>query len=96
MVDNAYICDAKLAFMLEKEFEYYLKHQNELLQKYNNRYIVIVGSKVVGDYASNEEALVEAKKTFQLGSFLIQKCTEGDSAYTYTFHSRVRFNHANA
>lgn len=82
--------------MLEKEFEYYIKHQNELLQKYDNRYIVIVGSKVVGDYASNEEALVEAKKTFQLGSFLIQKCTEGDSAYTYTFHSRVRFNHANA
>lgn len=82
--------------MLEKEFEYYLEHQNELLQKYENRYIVIVGSKVVGDYANNEEALIEAKKTYQLGSFLIQKCTEGDSAYTYTFHSRVRFNHANA
>ena len=57
---------------------------------------VIVGSKVVGDYASNEEALIEAKKTYKLGDFLIQKCTEGDSAYTYTFHSRVRFNHVNA
>ena len=46
--------------MLKEEFEYYLEHQDELLQKYNNRYIVIVGSKVVGDYASNEEALIEA------------------------------------
>ena len=82
--------------MLKEEFEYYLEHQDELLQKYNNRYIVIVGSKVVGDYASNEEALIEAKKTYKLGDFLIQKCTDGDSAYTYTFHSRVRFNHVNA
>ncbi len=27
----------------------------------------------------------------ELGTFLIQECTEGDSAYTQTFHSRVIF-----
>ncbi len=82
--------------MLEKEFEYYLEHQDELLKQYNNRYIVIVGSDVVGNYSSNEEALTETKKRYKLGDFLIQKCTEGNSAYTHTFHSRVRFNYANA
>lgn len=63
--------------MLKEEFKYYLEHQDELLQKYNNR--------------SNEEALIEAKKIYKLGDFLIQKCTEGDSAYTQKFHSRVKF-----
>ena len=81
---------------LKKEFEFYLKHQNELLEKYKNRFIVIVGNNVVGAYDTNEEAFVEAKKNYKLGTFLIQKCTEGDSAYTYIFHSRVRFSKNNA
>ncbi|MCL1946067.1 MAG: DUF5678 domain-containing protein [Chitinivibrionia bacterium] len=78
--------------MLDKEFNYYLKHQNELLEKYNNRYLVIVGENVVGDYDKLEDALQRSGEKYKLGTFLIQECTEGDSAYTATFHSRVRFN----
>lgn len=81
--------------MLEKEFQYYLDNQDDLVKKYNHRYIVIVGNKVVGDYSSNEEALSEAKKMYKLGEFLIQRCSEGDSDYTSIFHSRVRFNSVN-
>jgi hypothetical protein len=81
--------------MLEQEFKYYLNNQNELLKKYNNRYIVIVGDNVVGDYDSNERALIEAKKKYPLGTFLIQKCTNGENDYTYMFHSRVRFSKDN-
>lgn len=75
--------------MLEQEFSFYLKNQNSLLQKYRNKFVVIVGEEVIGSYTSNEEALYQTRKTHQLGTFLIQKCTEGDSAYTYTFHSNV-------
>lgn len=82
--------------MLEKEFKYYLDNQDELVKKYNHRYIVIVGTEVVGDYASNEEALSEAKKAYKLGEFLIQRCSQGDSDYTNIFHSRVRFNRIDA
>jgi len=78
--------------MLEKEFDYYLEHQNELLKKYNNRYLVIIGESVVDDYDNLEDALEQSGKKYKLGTFLIQECTEGDSAYTATFHSRVRFN----
>ena len=41
--------------MLEKEFQYYLDNQDELVKKYNGRVVVIVGENVVGDYASYEE-----------------------------------------
>ena len=43
------------------------------------------------DYDTYEEALFETSKVHELGTFLIQECTEGDSAYTQTFHSRVIF-----
>lgn len=78
--------------MLEKEFAYYLKNQDELVKKYAGKFLVIVGEEVIGSYDSHEAALFEALKEHELGTFLIQKCTEGDGAYTQTFHSRVVFD----
>ncbi len=80
--------------MLEKEFKYYLEHQNELVQKYDGRFLVIVGEAVVGDYATFANAYAYAQKKYELGTFLIQKCTEGDKDYTAKYHSRVRIPHA--
>ena len=78
--------------MLEKEFEYYLSHQEELAQKYNGKFLVISGEKVVGIYQSNSEAYNEATKSYPLGTFLIQHCTFGKEGHTQIFHSRVIFN----
>jgi len=78
--------------MLDKEFSYYRRSQNELLKKYNNRFLVIIGEDVVGDYDTYEQALFQSSKKHELGTFLIQECTEGEKAYTQTFHSRVAFN----
>jgi len=77
--------------MLEKEFKYYLSHQNELLKTYDKRFLVIIDETVVGDYDSHEQALFDSMKKYEMGKFLIQECTEGNSAYTATFRSRVRF-----
>ena len=77
--------------MLDKEFQYYLDNQDELVKKYNGRFIVIVGEEVVGNYESYEQGLFESMKQHKLGTFLIQECTEGEEAYTQTFHSRVVF-----
>jgi hypothetical protein len=78
--------------MLDKEFQYYLDNQNELLKRYNNRFIVIVGDKIVGDYDNRRQALFGTiERGYKQGSFLIQKCSPGDKDYTLTFHSRVTF-----
>jgi len=76
---------------LDKEFSYYLDHQNELVKKYRNRFLTIIGEKVVGDYDSFEQALFKSQKKYKLGTFLIQECTEGDKAYTKRFYSNVAF-----
>jgi hypothetical protein len=78
--------------MLEQEFKYYLKNQDELLKKFNGRFIVIKGDKVLGDYSSEIEALSETRKSHEVGTFLIQQCTPGNNAYTETYHSRVVLN----
>jgi len=50
--------------MLEKEFKYYLDNQDELVKKYNNRVLVIVSEKVVGDYDDFEQALFKSVKKY--------------------------------
>jgi len=78
--------------MLDKEFQYYLDNQEKLVKIYNGRTIVIAGEKVVGDYNNSEEAYLASKEKFELGTFLIQKCTPGDEDYTQYFYTpRVTF-----
>ncbi|GAB6393870.1 MAG: hypothetical protein MdMp024_0182 [Bacteroidales bacterium] len=77
--------------MLDKEFQYYLTNQSDLVKKYEGRFVVIIGEEVVGNYESYEQALFESQKKHELGTFLIQECTAGEDAYTQTFHSRVTF-----
>ena len=78
--------------MLNQEFKYYLDNQKELVLKYNNKFLVIVGDKIIGAYKTNIEAYNSAKQTYEPGTFLVQKCTEGVSDYTSTFYSRVSFS----
>jgi len=75
--------------MMKQEFDYFLKHQKEIVAKYNGKFVVIKNQKVLGAYASELEAVKETSKTEKMGTFLVQKCEPGDSAYTQTFHSRV-------
>ncbi|MFO7889472.1 MAG: DUF5678 domain-containing protein [bacterium] len=77
---------------LKKEFNYYIKNQGYLVNKYNGKYIVIRGEEVIGSYDSDIEAIKETSKKYPLGSFLVQKCEPGTESYTQHYHSRVAFN----
>ena len=74
---------------LEKEFEYYLENQAELVKQYDGKFIVIKGGEVIGSYDDELEAIEETSKEHKQGTFLVQKCTAGSEGYTQTFHSRV-------
>jgi hypothetical protein len=74
---------------LEKEFNYYLEHQEELVKKYNGKFIVIKDCNVIGAYDSELEAVEKTTQEHELGTFLVQKCEPGSESYTQTYHSRV-------
>ena len=76
---------------LENEFKFYLENQASIFAEYGGKYVVIVGEKVVGAYDTMADAYYDSAKKFEPGTFLIQKCTEGEEAYTQSFTSRVIF-----
>jgi hypothetical protein len=80
-----------MAKKLEQDFQYFLDHKDELVEKYNGRYVVIKNCKVIGDYDNELTAISETTKSFELGTFIVQKCEPGEESYTATYHSRVRF-----
>jgi len=82
--------------MLDKEFDWYLAHQNELVEQYNGKHIVIKDGIVVGFYDSTLEAYLESKKKYKLGTFLIQLCTPGEKDYTVTFHHNLAFTNGHS
>jgi hypothetical protein len=73
--------------MLDKEFQYYIDHQNELLKQYSNKVLVIVGEEVMGVFDTELDAYFDSIAKFKPGTFLIQKCTPGEESYTQTFYS---------
>jgi len=76
---------------LEKEFKYYLDHQDELVEKYNGKFVVIKDCNVIGVFDSELEAVKKTAEKHELGTFLVQKCEPGNESYTHTYHSRVVF-----
>lgn len=75
--------------MLEKEFQYYLENQKELVKLYINKFIVIKNNEVIGVYDSHSEAYNASLESNELGTFLIQHCLPGELGYAQTFHSQV-------
>ncbi|MFC1580009.1 hypothetical protein ACFL4N_03760 [Thermodesulfobacteriota bacterium] len=77
--------------LLEKEFQYYITHQDDLVGQYNGKFIVIKNEKVLGSYDDEMTAIQETTKEHELGTFLIQKCEPGNDSFTQAYHSRVAF-----
>lgn len=78
--------------MLEDEFKYFKDNHDALFAEYPNKYIVIKDKKVLFADDTFEDALSKAiNGGLEVGTFLIQLCSAGESGYTQTFHSRVIF-----
>lgn len=74
---------------LEREFDYYVKHQEEIVEKYRDKFVVIVGESVVGAFDTQMEAFADASKKFEAGTFMIHRALPGEDNYTQTFVSNV-------
>jgi len=77
--------------LLEKEFQYFINHQDELVKKFNNKFIIIIDNNVEGAYDDIADAYIQTTQKFKPGTFLIQHCINGKEAYSQTFNSRAIF-----
>lgn len=70
--------------MYETEMAYFKAHQDELVQQYNGKVLVIRGDHVDGAYDTPLDACIAGIATSPLGTFMIQRCVPGPEAYTVT------------
>ncbi len=78
-----------MAENLEREFQFYLDNQDELVEQYQGKFIVIKDCQVIGFYMSDAEAVEETLKEHEIGTFLVQRCEPGEDSYSQVFHSLV-------
>ena len=77
--------------LLKKNFYYYIANQDELVSKYDGKYLVIKDNQVQGTYDAMADAFKFGKEVFGMGNFIIQKCGAGKENYTATIHSPIIF-----
>jgi len=70
---------------LMDEFEYFKAHQDELVDKYKGKFVVIKNAEVLGAYDDLANAIHVTAKSHQMGTFLVQKCEAGPECYTVTY-----------
>ena len=69
------------------EFRFYRANQDDMVSKYDGKVIVIKNHKVIGVYDSVTAAVTQTRKQHKPGTYLVQQVSEGNEAYTRTFHS---------
>ena len=74
---------------LHREFEFYLANQDAIVEQYDGKVVVIRNCEVLGAYDSELAAVEATRMDHALGTFLVQRVSAGDGAYTATFNSRV-------
>lgn len=75
--------------MFEKELAYFIAHQDELVQKYSGKTVIIRGDTLEGVFGTALEAYLYAKDRFEPGTYMIQECLPGPDAYTVTINSSI-------
>ena len=71
---------------LEKEYQTYLKHKEELLVKNEGKFVLIKDSQIIDVYASYEDTLKEGLKKFGNTAFLIKQIQREDDVNFFYSH----------
>lgn len=74
---------------LKKNYDYYIKNHDEIIKKYLNKFIIIKDEQIIDAYDTFEDAFENSSAKYELGTFIIQKCTKDIEEDTQIFHSRV-------
>lgn len=72
---------------LEQLFQWYLDNQQQLVEKYNGKFLVIKDNQVVDVFDDENTAYFDASEKYGLGNFIIQLCTPGNGAYTIDMYT---------
>lgn len=72
-----------------RAFHWYLANQDALVEKYDGKVLAIREGEVLGVYDTYLAAVTETRKSFEQSTFIVQRVSEGDEAYTAIINSPV-------
>ena len=68
--------------LLETETSFYADKKEEYLRDYKNRFLLIKGKELFGDFSTQKEALEVGIENFGIVSFLIKHVVEEETRFT--------------
>ena len=68
----------------EKDFDYFTDNYKDLFDKYGHKFLAIKDKTVLGAYDSVHDAIDNLSSKYEVGTYIIQECTDDDSAYRTT------------
>lgn len=68
----------------QMDFDYFIQNYKELYKQYGHKFLAIKDKKVLGAFDSVPDAISQLSKEYEIGSYIIQECTDDDSAYRTT------------
>jgi hypothetical protein len=74
--------------MFEKELAFFIDHQEELVSKYGGQVLLLKDAAVVGAYPTPLAADAAGRVRFGSGTYMLQPCEPGSSAYTVTISTQ--------
>ncbi len=72
---------------LIKELNYYIEHQEEFVNNYLGKYIVLKGKNLLGVYDNPVTAIEETSKQHEPGTFFVHLVEPGKENYTATIYN---------
>lgn len=79
--------------MQKEDFKWFIENHDELVNLFKDKYVVIKDKEVKASSDTLEQGIEKALEMgFELGTFIVQLCTDGDKAYTQKYYSRVVFS----
>lgn len=70
--------------MFEKELQFFIANQDDLVRQYRGKTLILKDLAVVGAYPSALAAYLAARQQYAPGTFMLQPCEPGPGAYTVT------------
>ncbi len=77
--------------MNKDNYEYFEKHQKELLDKYYDKYILIANGAFVRSFDDENEAIKYAVDNYVSGDYIVHHCIPEEDQ-EMKFYSRVHFS----
>lgn len=68
--------------MLDANLQYYIDHQDELVEKHKGKWLVIIEKKVRKAFNSFIEARDHCRNQYKPGTYLIHECQPGKENHT--------------